>query len=172
MTRSLPIISFSTIFLSILKKTGLHFSLFLVIVACQSSRHSSNDATGNTKDRDQLLEEHFEGEAYQVKWNKSRTHFLAIKNLPKETKIRTPQSLHFVIMEAAKNQIVYENRVLDGKVSWYDDTKIEMSGYQEHMDHPNDKGRFLYDLKQKRIIQYPKEKIWPLEKLTWLRLLS
>lgn len=135
--------------------TRSFYSFLLIIILSGACRNAPGNST-DVSDLEPVFHEHFGDKTYQLKWNKSRTYLLAISGIDKQHQKDLPQTLHFIVLKAKENSVVYEKHITDGKVQWYDDTKLKISGYQERVDGPEDKGNtFLYDVKEKRIIKYP-----------------
>jgi len=113
-------------------------------VSTNSLRHQ--EALKAKKTYQQIALKKF-GEKVECKLNPNKSYALCRKIIP--TSVRNPNQLtEFFVYDIQQDKIIYEDKIANVKISWYNNTQLLISKQKGYITHPSDTGKvsYIFDL--------------------------
>lgn len=130
----------------------LLFILFLLFGCVQTNRLSQPETFNSKKTYQQIAQKKF-GDKVDFKLNSDGSYALCKKIIP-EPKLNPNQPIEFFVYDIKKEEIIYENKIANAKISWHNNTQLLITKQKGYITGPTDTGKWTYvfDLQSKKKI--------------------
>jgi len=129
--------------------------LFIVclIFGCASTNSLSHQETHNTKAPYLKVAQEKFGEKNECILNPNKSYALCTKVIPTPV-INPNQLIEFFVYDIQLDKIIYEDKIANVKISWYNNTQLLISKQNGYITHPTDTGKraYVFDLHSKNKI--------------------
>ncbi|MFA9372244.1 MAG: hypothetical protein ACERIH_11095 [Labilibaculum antarcticum] len=126
------------------------FVLFFLFGCASTTSISKGDVNSQKKTYQQIAEKKF-GEKVEYKLNPNKTYALCQK-MTLDLLQNPNQLIEFFIYDIQKEEIIYEDKIANAKISWHNNTQLLIIKQKGYIKNPTDTGRwtYIFDLKSKK----------------------
>ncbi|MRT92926.1 hypothetical protein [Ancylomarina sp. 16SWW S1-10-2] len=128
------------------------FILLLFFGCIQTNKVSQYRTLKSEKTYQQIASEKF-GEKVDCKLNSNKSYALCQKMMT-APELNPNQPIAFFVYDIKKNEIIYEDKMANAKISWHTNTQLKIVMQKGYIVSPEDKGKSIYffDLQSKKKI--------------------
>jgi len=136
-----------------LKKISFYLCILLVLCGCIPNKKLSQKDTSNSKMTYQQIAQKKFGEKVEYKLNPNKSYALCKKMIP-EPILNPNQLIEFFIYDIQKEEIIYEDKIANAKISWHNNTQLLITKQKGYITNPTDTGKwtYIFDLQSKQKI--------------------
>ncbi len=126
------------------------FILFLLFGCVPNKKINQSQTTNSRKSYQQLAQDEF-GEQVEYRLNQDSSYVLCSKMIQKPV-INPNQLTEFFVYDIKKEEIIYTDKIANAKISWYNNTQLQIINQKGYIENPSDTGKWVYifDLKSKK----------------------
>ena len=126
-----------------LKNILVQLFIFCFLFGCAPMNRLSHQET--LKEKKVYLEIALEkfGEKVEYKLNLDKSYVLCKKMLPVPV-LNPNQLIEFFVYDIQQNKIIYEAKIANAKISWYNNTQLLITKQKGYITTPTDTGKWTY----------------------------
>jgi len=126
------------------------FILCLLFGCVTTNSLSHQEALEVKKTYQQIALKKF-GEKVECKLNPNMSYALCKKLTPAPL-LNSNQLIEFFVYDIQQDKIIYEDKIANVKISWYNNTQLLISKQKGYITHPTDTGKraYVFDLRSKK----------------------
>jgi len=135
------------------KNISVQVIIMCLLFGCvQTNKLKQQETLDATKTYKQIAEQKL-GDKVECELNSNMNYALCKKIIP-EPKLNPNQLIEFFVYDIQKGEIIFEDKIANAKISWYNNTQLLITRQKGYITTPTDTGKwtYIFDLQSKKKI--------------------
>ncbi|MGZ2368349.1 hypothetical protein ACXR6G_01005 [Ancylomarina sp. YFZ004] len=126
------------------------FILGLFFGCVPTNKLSQHEILKSKKTYQQIAQQKF-GDKVDFELNSDENYALCEKIIS-EPRLNPNQLIEFFVYDIQKGEIIFEDKIANAKISWYNNTQLLITRQKGYITNPNDTGKwtYIFDLQSKK----------------------